>query len=110
MDHHEYQYTVSTVDELMKVNNKEHQTLGMKELKYLVDEHPNDSKLGAEIRKLYWKTRHATDNNPKGTSDYEPEIHYKKEPEVIQYTVFEDEPEEEIDITLAYRSGRTPYF
>ena len=73
MDHHEYQYTVSTVDELMKVNNKEHQTLGMKELKYLVDKYPNDSQLGAEIRKLYWKTRHATDNNPKGTSDYEPE-------------------------------------
>ena len=73
MDYHEYQYTVSTVDELMKVNNKEHQTLGMKELKYLVDEHPNDASLGAEIRKLYWKTRHATDNNPKGTSDYEPE-------------------------------------
>ena len=57
----------------MRINNKEHQTLGMKELEYLVNEYPNDAKLGEYIRKLYWKTRHTTTNNPKGTSGYEPE-------------------------------------
>ena len=53
----------------MKIRNKEHQFIGLKELKSLIDDYPNDAQLGAYIRKLYWQSRRATDNNPQGTSD-----------------------------------------
>jgi hypothetical protein len=36
----------------MKVRDKEHQSLGLKELKELSFDFPNDSKLGKEIRKI----------------------------------------------------------
>ena len=37
----------------MKVRNKEHQSLGVKELKQLCKDFPNDQQLGEEIRKIY---------------------------------------------------------
>ena len=40
----------------MKINNKEHQFLGFKELEELVLEFPNDSDLGRYVRELYWDT------------------------------------------------------
>ena len=36
----------------MKVRNKEHQTLGVKELVQLCNDFPNDQQLGEEIRKI----------------------------------------------------------
>lgn len=57
----------------MKIRNKEHQTLGLKELQQLSEDFPNDQKLGQYIRKL----SSATVNNPKGTSVYEPQIRTK---------------------------------
>ena len=36
----------------MKVRDKEHQSLGIKELKQLSYDFPNDAKLGAEIRAI----------------------------------------------------------
>ena len=38
----------------MKVRNKEHQSLGPKEIEQLVKDFPNDQMLGEEIRKI-WK-------------------------------------------------------
>jgi hypothetical protein len=35
----------------MKVRNKEHQSLGYKELKQLCDDFPNDQELGKEVRR-----------------------------------------------------------
>ena len=57
----------------MKIRNKEHQSLGIKQLKELSHDFPNDQKLGEYIRKL----SSATDNNPEGTSVYEPQIRTK---------------------------------
>ena len=36
----------------MKVRNKEHQSLGVKELQQLCKDFPNDKELGKEIRKI----------------------------------------------------------
>tara|TARA_Y100000593_G_scaffold94702_1_gene195233 strand:+ start:14692 stop:14835 length:144 start_codon:yes stop_codon:yes gene_type:complete len=36
----------------MKVRDKEHQSLGLKELKQLSYDFPNDAKLGAKIREI----------------------------------------------------------
>ena len=47
----------------MRVRDKEHQSLGVKELKQLCKDYPNDQQLGKEIRKI---TRRALVNNPKG--------------------------------------------
>ena len=75
----------------MKIRNKEHQSLGIKQLKELSHDFPNDQKLGEYIRKL----SSATDNNPEGTSVYEPQIRTKdKDTESFKaeqspgYTVF----------------------
>jgi len=43
----------------MKVRNKEHQSLGVKELKQLCKDFPNDQQLGEEIRKIYRDARAA---------------------------------------------------
>ena len=45
----------------MKVRNKEHQSLGVKELKQLCKDFPNDQQLGEEIRKIMQRS---TVNNP----------------------------------------------
>ena len=45
----------------MKVRNKEHQSLGLKELKQLCKDFPNDKQLGKEIRKILHR---APVNNP----------------------------------------------
>ena len=42
----------------MKVRNKEHQTLGIKELKQLTTDFPNDAELGKAIRKIVNDTAH----------------------------------------------------
>ena len=39
-------------EDLMRVRNKEHQSLGMKELKQLAFDFPNDARLGEEIRRI----------------------------------------------------------
>lgn len=41
----------------MKIKDKEHQFLGLKELNELVMEYPNDAALGRHIREMYWKKR-----------------------------------------------------
>jgi len=41
----------------MRVKNKEHQSLGFKELEELVLEFPNDASLGRYIRELYWEKK-----------------------------------------------------
>ena len=46
----------------MRIRNKEHQSLGPKELEQLCQDFPNDTQLGKEIRKI----ADATVNNPKG--------------------------------------------
>jgi hypothetical protein len=51
----------------MKVKDKEHQFLGLKELNQLVMEYPNDAALGKYIRKMYWKQREIHTNC--GTSE-----------------------------------------
>ena len=38
----------------MKILDKEHQSLGLKELEQLVLQFPNDSALGEYIRQMYW--------------------------------------------------------
>ena len=45
----------------MKVRDKEHQSLGAKELEQLCKDFPNDQQLGEEIRKIMLA---ATVNNP----------------------------------------------
>ena len=47
----------------MRVRDKEHQSLGIKELQELCHDFPNDQELGEEVRKI----AHATVNNPKGS-------------------------------------------
>jgi|TARA_R100000808_G_scaffold1229_2_gene5780 hypothetical protein len=37
---------------MIRVRNKEHQSLGLKELKALAYDYPNDAKLGKKVRKL----------------------------------------------------------
>ena len=39
-------------EEFMRVRDKEHQSLGMKELKQLAFDFPNDAALGEEIRRI----------------------------------------------------------
>ena len=56
----------------MKVRNKEHQSLGLKQLQELCDEFPNDQMLGEELRRI--TNAAATTNNPQGTSAYEPKV------------------------------------
>ena len=46
----------------MKVRNKEHQSLGQKELQQLCKDFPNDKQLGKEIRKIM--NAAPTVNNP----------------------------------------------
>ena len=46
----------------MRIRNKEHQSLGPKELEQLCQDYPNDRQLGREVRKI----AAATVNNPKG--------------------------------------------
>ena len=41
----------------MKVGDKEHQSIGFKQLEELVREYPNDQMLGEEIRRMYWTQR-----------------------------------------------------
>ena len=48
----------------MRIRNKEHQTLGLKELQQLCDEFPNDLMLGEELRRITKAA--ASVNNPKG--------------------------------------------
>ena len=48
----------------MRIRNKEHQMLGIKELKQLCQDFPNDAQLGEYIRSL---TAAATVNNPEGS-------------------------------------------
>ena len=36
----------------MRVRNKEHQSLGLKELQELCDDFPNDQQLGEEVRRI----------------------------------------------------------
>ena len=45
----------------MRVRDKEHQSLGVKELKQLCKDFPNDQQLGEEIRKIMQRS---TVNNP----------------------------------------------
>ena len=56
----------------------------IEDIKKLVEKYPNDQELGSKVREEYWSEHDkqmrelldlpsATDNNPKGTSDYEPE-------------------------------------
>ena len=58
----------------MRIRNKEHQSLGKKELQQLCQDFPNDQQLGAEVRKI----ASATTKNPKGlratSLDYELKI------------------------------------
>ena len=58
----------------MRIRNKEHQSLGKKELQQLCQDFPNDQQLGEEVRKI----ASATTNNPKGlratSLDYELKI------------------------------------
>ena len=49
----------------MKIRNKEHQTLGLKELQQLCDEFPNDQMLGEELRRITNEAA-AIVNNPEG--------------------------------------------
>ena len=60
---------------LMKVKDKEHQFLGLKELNQLVIEYPNDAALGKYIRKMYWKQReiHTNCGTPECCNTCEPE-------------------------------------
>lgn len=37
---------------MIRIRNKEHQSLGLKELKALAFDYPNDAKLGEKIREL----------------------------------------------------------
>ena len=57
----------------MRIRNKEHQSLGLKELQQLCDEFPNDQMLGEELRRI--TKAGALVNNPKGkratSQDYE---------------------------------------
>jgi hypothetical protein len=46
----------------MRIKNKEHQSLGFKEIKQLVLEYPNDAALGKYIREMYWKQREIHEN------------------------------------------------
>ena len=69
----------------MKIRNKEHQSLGIKQLKELSHDFPNDQQLGEYIRKL----SSATINNPQGTSVYEPKESFKAE-QSPGYTVFKE--------------------
>ena len=58
----------------MRIRNKEHQSLGLEQLKELSYDFPNDAQLGEERRRII---RRATTNNPKGeraTSHYPHEL------------------------------------
>ena len=59
----------------MRVRNKEHQSLGLEQLKELSYDFPNDAQLGEEIRKII---RRATTNNPKGRRATSQESHKRK--------------------------------
>tara|TARA_B100000700_G_scaffold305769_1_gene380170 strand:- start:722 stop:904 length:183 start_codon:yes stop_codon:yes gene_type:complete len=41
----------------MRIKDKEHQFLGLKELNQLVMEYPNDAALGRYIREIYWEKK-----------------------------------------------------
>ena len=75
----------------MKYKNQEHVSFNKKLLTSICEDYPNDQKLGEYIRSL----TSATDNNPKGTSDYEPELQRTKRFEDPYknktHTVYEDE-------------------
>ena len=73
----------------MRVRNKEHQSLGIKELKQLVYDYPNDQQLGEEIRRI---VNAAITNNPKGTTatSLNPQ-HFKPVYNPRQYTIFEED-------------------
>jgi mannosyltransferase OCH1-like enzyme len=59
----------------MKVKDKEHQFLGLKELNQLVMEYPNDAALGKYIRQMYWKQReiHTNCGTPECCNTCEPD-------------------------------------
>ena len=59
----------------MRIRNKEHQSLGYKELQQLCQDFPNDQQLGEEVRKM----AHATVNNPKGSRATSLDYELKKE-------------------------------
>ena len=71
----------------MKIRNKEHQSLGIKQLKELSHDFPNDQQLGEEIRRII---AHATINNPQGTSVYEPKEEHFEPKQSPGYTVFKE--------------------
>ena len=115
-------------EDMMKIRDKEYQSLGMKQLKQLVDDYPNDMELGKVIRQIYWKTR-ATTNNPEGTSVTSPNSDLDSQMEEA-HSILEDENrfpgnkkkdytvhgydangspvEEEIDTTTAYTTNPHP--
>ena len=71
----------------MRVRDKEHQSLGIKELQELCHDFPNDQQLGEEVRKI----AHATVNNSKSqrvTSE-----NYEDNPSDIERD-YEDYPKE----------------
>ena len=70
----------------MKIRNKEHQSLGIKQLRELSHDFPNDQQLGEYIRKL----SSATTNNPQGTSVYEPKEEHFEPKQSPGYTVFSE--------------------
>ena len=59
----------------MKVLDKEHQSLGLKELEQLVLQFPNDSTLGKYIRQMYWaqKEIHTNCGTPECCTICQPE-------------------------------------
>ena len=59
----------------MRIRNKEHQSLGYKELQQLCQDFPNDAQLGEEVRKI----ARATVNNPKGSRATSLDYELKKE-------------------------------
>ena len=59
----------------MRIRNKEHQSLGYKELQQLCQDFPNDQQLGEEVRKM----ARATVNNPKGSRATSLDYELKKE-------------------------------
>ena len=83
----------------MRVRNKEHQTLGLEQLKELAYDFPNDAMLGEEIRRIIAR---ATTNNPKGKratsginsfwhDSYEDIQHFKAVYNPKQYSLFKED-------------------
>ena len=52
----------------MRVRNKEHQSLGIKELKQLAYDFPNNAALGKQIRKIIRESEVPTQEEPRPVS------------------------------------------